>query len=347
MLVLSGKDRRYLDANRDFYEKSRKKIGTLASDLKRVFDVWTESMLMNLFSRCNDDCRSMLERIDYLMVKSPIDCIKTISGNEGMSDEEFLQNGAEEVGNIDQARLIIQQIHQTLPILKETLSTYFSKFFKEEWTTEILPKLREECEAVKDELERPEIDVIEVMEDFVGKRSPIYLIKVSPSLFIPRHSGYGIKEDGTMAIVYGSQVARLRKGNAVKQIARMASHEVLHKVINNPPLWNNPHLKNLFEDWLTRNQHYVNLYKTKFKQYGKEGFFEENLVIAISYIISEKLHLLSETSFVADKDIYLKEGYPLVPCFYDEFRVHYDRHLYSNIDEFIVWMFINNKTRTV
>ncbi len=146
MLVLSGRNRRYLEANRDFYEKSRKKMDNIIVDVQRIFDVWTENMLMNLFSKCDDNYQAMLGWIDSLLVKSPIDCVKTAFGNKDMSDEEFLQAGAEEVGSTAQAQLMIQKLHQTLSLLRKSLSAYFINFFKEEWKREILPKLKGECD---------------------------------------------------------------------------------------------------------------------------------------------------------------------------------------------------------
>ncbi len=184
--------------------------------------------------------------------------------------------------------------------------------------------------------------MIAAIEDYVGKQSPIHLIKASLSPFVPRNSGYGIKEDGTMAIVSGP----LWKGKAVIQMTHRAAHEVLHEIISNPPIWNNSRLKGLFEAWLTRNQHYRDLCKAKFKQYGYLGFFEENLVLAVSHILLENLNLLSGRDAKATNSYLFGEGYLLVPCFYDNFNAHYDRNLYSNIDEFIIWMFENSKIRT-
>jgi len=92
-----------------------------------------------------------------------------------------LRRAIEEVSDVEKVKSLIKEMYCTLQLLRRVLPTYFFKFYEEEWSENVFPRLKEECESVKDELERAEVDVIKIIEDFTGKKSPISLIKACPS----------------------------------------------------------------------------------------------------------------------------------------------------------------------
>ena len=342
MLVTSGKDVRYVKSNLDFYRRSRERLANTIAHLQRIFSVWTESMLMNLFSRCEDNFQAMLKWIDSLIAGALISSIKRALGHDDISEEEFLKGAIEEVGDSKKVELLIREMYYTLQLLRKVLPIYFFKFYEGEWNESIFPKLKEECESVRDELEKAEIDIVGILEDFTGKKSPVNLIKACPSPLVPKYRGYGVIEKGdTLAIIHKSSLLR---GKAVLQLVHMSAHELLHYVINNPPLWKNLELKCLFEKWLTHNPRFERMYRAKFgKSYiNPRRFFEENLVLALSHVILERLGFVSKEDIEAINLSLFREGFLLVPSLYKMFKQSYDKSLYSNVDMFIAYLFKSN-----
>jgi len=150
-----------------------------------------------------------------------------------------------------------------------------------------------------------------------------------------------MEKRGTLAIVHKSSLLR---GKAVLQLIHMSTHELLHYVINNPPLWKNPELKCLFERWLTHNPKFERMCRAKFgRSYiNPRKFFEENSILALSHVILERLGFVSAEDVEASNLSLLREGFLLVSPLYKMFKQSYDRSLYPNTDRFIMYLFKNN-----
>ena len=107
MLVTSGKDVQYVKSN------LRERLTNIIAHLQRIFSVWTESMLMNLFSRYEDNFQAMLKQIDSLIAEPPISSIKRASGHDDISEKEFLKGAIKEVGDSKK----VEFLRRTLKLL--------------------------------------------------------------------------------------------------------------------------------------------------------------------------------------------------------------------------------------
>lgn len=116
----------------------------------------------------------------------------------------------------------------------------------------------------------------------------------------------------------------------------MVAHEVTHCALSTPPIWESPELSRAFSEWLARSPEFARAAEGFSASYATpQAFFEENLVLAMSYVVLERLGLMSEEESREAAARAASKGFVAVPQLYEAIKALRSRERCGRIEELL------------